>query len=296
MNKKPPPRRIVKDVIDILKGKSGPVPKPALFMSEKPKDKYTPEGPESLVEPILLTHFQRWAKKSEKFYRPQIGKYKSAIEGLDKNLFAQILASPTRMDIISRKVLPSELMFKLGLVRSDENEKPTLTPLYRSSYNYPGSKTYVRASQTAMKELSSKWKSAIGLMSTSQKLMSPEVISNPSQVKLKDHSFEFLQKICFADIKSAFENIEKSDITAFNKPHYTLSWDFNASGKAVELKESTTAQFNMHLLIGKENAMKLHPNHQSDPLIYISINGRNTNNLNLLILLWKSHIYNNIMH
>lgn len=167
MTKKAPRNSVLRGVIDILSSPSSQLPSSsATVRAKKP---YVPEGPETLVKPILLTHFHRWAKRAEKFRRPNIGKSKSVMEGLDKNIFSKILASPTRMDAASRRILPSDLMFKYGLVKENSNsEKSILSPLLSSYKPSSGPKTYVEASKSSVEEMKKKWKSVLGLMATSR--------------------------------------------------------------------------------------------------------------------------------
>lgn len=285
MTKKAPRKSVLRGVIDIL---SDPVSRSPLASTfAKPKRPYVPENPETLVKPILLTHFQRWAKRAEKFQRPYIGKSKSVMEGLDRNIFAKILASPTRMDAPSRQILPSDLMFKYGLIRNDNNsEKLILSPLlsFSSSKSPPGAKTYIQASRSAVLGMENKWKSVLGLMATSQKVLSPHASLTPSNVGWRSDAYEFLHETCLTEVIRLFERIERSKPTTKNL--YLLSWDMDAK-TPIELtpQKNIIAKFNIHLLIGLENAKQLHPNHTSDPSIHITTFGET--NANFLKLLWK---------
>jgi hypothetical protein len=289
MTKKAPRKSVLRGVIHILsESVSCYLPSPSTLV--KPRRPYVPESSETLVKPILLTHFQRWAKRAEKFHRPNIGKSKSVMEGLDKNIFAKILASPTRMDAPSRQILPSDLMFKYGLLKDGSNsEKSILSPLLSPWVPPSGAKTYIQASKPSLLEMNKKWKSVLGLMATSQKVLSPHASLTPSGVDWRRNAYEVLSVSCLTEFVRLFERIERSKPETKNS--YILSWDMSAK-TPIELtpQKNIIAKFNIHLLIGLENAKQLHPNYTSDSSIHITTSGQT--NVNLLKLLWKLSLMN----
>ncbi|QLG71563.1 hypothetical protein HG535_0B06070 [Zygotorulaspora mrakii] len=76
----------------------------------------------------LLSNFEKWAGKKRKLYfENEEALLSSGIQNyhLDRNVFAQLLASPMRCDRITRLKLPKDMMMQLKLIKLEPSSNTT---------------------------------------------------------------------------------------------------------------------------------------------------------------------------
>ncbi|SCU84934.1 LAFA_0D12904g1_1 [Lachancea sp. 'fantastica'] len=84
-----------------------------------------PRKPDCAVSPVI-TNFEKWAGKPRKLYFRDASKVPRIGECLQNNMYAAILASPMRLDRVTRLHCPKELLTQVKLVQETDSdvEKP----------------------------------------------------------------------------------------------------------------------------------------------------------------------------
>lgn len=148
-----------------------PTPEPGSLHGQLPKHRraYVPPTAETIQFSSILS--------PPAFPKPPPYNHEFSAK-LRANVAANILASPVRMDKLSRMLLPSRLMIKLGLSRSytpDGRQKIWLSPIPATNSHGPfaGSKGYILCKKASLEALATKnkWLSIIpSLVATSSKI------------------------------------------------------------------------------------------------------------------------------
>lgn len=215
---------------------------------------------------VLLEHFTKFT--SFRHDRIQVPRTVSQapFETLGSNVYARMLSSAPRMDIITRTIFPSDLLVRLCILQDGENF--LLSPVgYKDSVVFTGMSCYVACSRNALEMIGKK-----RYLSIMKSIMYSKDKSEVRKQKSRDrggpellwrnNAADFYDDLMWSQIMNECKNLKPS-----NKP---VTFDFNFS----------CAEF---LPEDKRTALK-----NSLP---IETEGRNA--LKLMILLKRYEIYNN---
>jgi hypothetical protein len=230
--RRPRANNVMKKVISLLKGPDqGPLSWPISVAAIEPsipvvksfeKRQYVPQSPVST--PILLTHFNRWS--GDRHPKTKIRANISQDKTLEINVFAKILASSPRLEMVSRAILPSELMIKLGIV--EQPPRSLLTPLLRND-RVLGRKAYVLCNKHTLEILGNgRHLSILAAMTSSSKGAVQNINSSLKMAAWRQDAPEFYTTLLFADIINSSRRIAhalKSRLSAEEPDyHIVLSW------------------------------------------------------------------------
>lgn len=296
-------KNVVKQFINILENNTKwYVPLPTKTLVPRKAPNYKPVHEDDLGQSVLITHYQRWSGNRHPKDK-SLPLSRSVMPGLDRNLFASILASPMRADKITNALLPGDLLIQLGLINPPHGEeKGVITPLL-STKAYPGRKAYVYCNSKAFDTLSSGvWRKIDALLRIRNQ---SGILSHPDLVgsyEWQEGNVDFYKYLLFEGIKDIAwklagaavkreerikERLQDGEELTPPKPlgplKYFLSWDTVCIKSIEQAGDSLT--FNVPLILGVDRALQLKEMYDP-PYIPPSKNG-----LRLMKLLWKYHLF-----
>lgn len=234
--------------------------------------------------PILLTNFQKW---SDTPYPPisstTTPKWKSTLKGLDTNIFAQMLATPCRMDKLTRSILPADLLIKLAHVQNNkENKFNTLfTPLFKkdgdNNNNVKGPRGYISLTQQAIEAMGKRHKQV------QEALTEKNPIIGEWNNKIDYH------KMLLKEIEPLLTKLKESSTDSLK---YKINFNLNVHIN-VELKPTTDtiAQFNIAKLINENIATKWKQIVGKDEVTIDASSNTRNESMRLVNLLWRYKLY-----
>lgn len=210
LNRKIPRKTpLASKALDLLLSDTVEIIPPSSWQDEvRPQRLYVPPSP-STLRPSSILNASTVPASAE-----WNGKFSAK---LNANVAANILASPVRMDKLTRTLLPSGLMIKMGLLATIENDiqKIWLTPgVSKSSL---GSKGYILSRKEAFEALASKnrWLAVV-----------PQIISTSS--KTAQASF-------LTPLKTTINRLKKKSKIGSEEPSILFDYDSGLSDKVPDI-------------------------------------------------------------
>lgn len=192
---------------------------------------YNPPDPSTLGRSIVATHASKFARKDKRFAKDLSSKCdssKSLMPGLDSNVFAHILASPSRLDPQSRLVYPRDILVPYGPISTGDDDSVYLLPIREDIRSkVPKKRVYFQPIPKGLEKFQkSGMKGIMRLIDVPEKRLVNVDQIDTSRLKWPTNSGEILTKVLLHDLASAYDKVTKHfEPPAENdQTYYKLLW------------------------------------------------------------------------
>uniref|UniRef100_A0A060T0K5 ARAD1C08910p n=1 Tax=Blastobotrys adeninivorans TaxID=409370 RepID=A0A060T0K5_BLAAD len=192
---------------------------------------YSPPDPSTLGRSIVATHAKKFARKDRRFAKDQSGKSdpsKSLMPGLDSNIFAQILSSPSRLDPQSRLVYPRDILVPFGPISTGDDDSVYLLPIREDIRSkVPRKRVYFHPSPKGLEKFhKAGLKSIKRLIDVPEKRLVHVDQIDASKLRWPSNAGEILTKVLLHDMTSVYDKVTKhcESPPENGQTYYKLLW------------------------------------------------------------------------